>query len=296
MALQRVTDSMMVQSSLAAMQGNLAQLAATQQQLTSGRKLNVPSDNPTDTTSAMRLRSSIADQTQYSRNAEDGDAWLGQADTALTSANDQLLRAQDLALQGANQGSASQTSLDALASEVDQIKAGMIDAANTTYLGRPVFGGVTAGVKAYDASGAYVGTPGTVDRTIAPGTTLRVDTDGQAAFGPTGDSVFDHLTALSTALRAGDSTGITAGIAALKTDQNRISAAQTDVGTRQNRIEAADQTAQDKLLSLQTSLTSVENVDLPKTIMNLQMQQTAYQASLAATSRVMQQSLLDYLR
>ncbi|MCW2754251.1 MAG: flgL [Marmoricola sp.] len=296
MTLQRVTDAMMVQSSLASMQGNLSQLAATQQQLSSGRKLNVPSDSPTDTTSAMRLRSSIADAQQYSRNAVDGDAWLGQADTALTSANDQLMRAQDLALQGANQGATSSASLDALAAEVDQIKAGMIDAANTSYLGRPVFGGITSGAKAFDDTGAYIGSPGVVNRTIAPGSTLRVDTDGQAAFGPAGNSVFDHLTALSTALRSGDQAGISASISALSADHDQISAAQTDVGTRQTRIEAADQTAQDKLLSLQTSLTSVENVDLPKTIMDLQMQQTAYQASLAATSRVMQQSLLDYLR
>ncbi len=296
MALQRVTDTMMVQSSLASMQSNLSQLAVTQQQLTSGRVLNVPSDSPTDTTSAMRLRSSIADTQQYARNAQDGDAWLGQADTALTSASDQLLRAQDLALQGANQGSASTASLNALAAEVDQIKAGMIDAANTTYLGRPVFGGITAGAKAYDATGAYVGSPGVVNRTIAPGATLRVDTDGQSAFGPAGNSVFDHLTALSAALRSGDQAGISASISAFSADHDRISAAQTDVGTRQNRIEAANQSAQDKLLTLQTSLTSIENADLPKTIMNLQMQQTAYQASLAATSRVMQHSLLDYLR
>ncbi|MFL6156640.1 MAG: flagellar hook-associated protein FlgL [Marmoricola sp.] len=296
MAIQRVTQKMLNQRSVGALQTGLSRLAKLQEQMSTGRVLNRPSDSPTDTTSAMRIRSSIADVKQYGRNANDGNGWLSQIDAALTSANDQVLRARDLALQGANQGVAGQTARDAMASEIDQIRGGLIDTANGNYLGRPVFGGVTAGAKAYDASGTYIGTPGAVNRTISDGSTIRVDVDGQQAFGPTGSSVFDHLAALSTALRAGDQAGISAGIAAMNADRDRITTTQTDVGTRQIRVEAAIQMSSDNELKLSTSLSNVENADLPKTIVDLQMQQTAYQASLAATSKVMQQSLVDFLR
>jgi flagellar hook-associated protein 3 FlgL len=296
MAIQRITQSMLTDRALSSLQTGLSKLSVLQQQMSSGKVLNKPSDSPTDTTTAMRLRSSMTDTAQFGRNASDGDAWLTQTDTALSSINDQLMRAHDLALQGANQGVAGQTALNAMASEIDQIRSGIIDTANTSYLGRPVFGGVTAGAQAYDSSGTYVGTPGTVNRTVAAGSSIRVDTDGQAAFGPNGDSVFDHLSALSTALRAGDQAGITAGLTALQTDGDKIVAAQTDVGSRQVRVEAAVQGASDKALSLQASLSNVEDIDLPKVIVNLQMQQTAYQASLAATSKVIQPSLLDFLR
>jgi flagellar hook-associated protein 3 FlgL len=296
MAITRVTQSMMSKGSVTAMQTSLGRLAKLQEQLSTGRVLNRPSDSPTDTTSAMRMRSSLADVQQYGRNAEDGNGWLGTIDAALTSASDQVLRARDLALQGANQGSVGATAREALAAEVDQIRSGLVNTANSDYLGRPVFGGVTAGPSAYDASGAYVGVSGAVNRTIAEGTTLRVDVDGNAAFGPAGNSVFDHLTALSAALRSGNQAGISAGLSALEADRDRITTTQADVGSRQNRIESAIQTASDTQLRLRNSLAEVENTDLPKTIVDLQMQQVAYQASLGATARVMQPSLLDFLR
>ena len=179
---------------------------------------------------------------------------------------------------------------------LDQIRAGLINTANSNYLGRPVFGGVTAGAQAYDATGTYVGTPGAVNRTIGEGTSVRVDVDGNAAFGPAGNSVFDHLAALSTALRTGNQAGISASITALQADRDTITTTQAEVGSRQNRVETAIQAAADGELRLRTSLSSVENADLPKTIVDLQMQQVAYQASLGATARVMQPSLLDFLR
>ena len=296
MAITRVTQNMMTQRSLTGMQTSLSRLAKLQEQLSTGRVLNRPSDSPTGTTSAMRIRATLSDVKQYGRNAQDGNGWFSTIDSALTNANDQVLRARDLALQGANEGVAGPGAREALAAEVDQIRAGLINTANSDYLGRPVFGGVTAGGAAYDAAGTYVGTPGAVNRTVAEGTTVRVDVDGTAAFGPTGNSLFDHLSALSTALRSGDQATISASITALDADRDRITTTQTEVGSRQNRVEAAIQAAGDNELALSSSLSAVENADLPKTVVDLQMQQVAYQASLGATARVMQPSLLDFLR
>lgn len=296
MPIQRVTQNMLTDRSVASLQTGLSRLAKLQEQMSTGRVLNRPSDSPTDTTSAMRIRSSMADVKQYGRNANDGNGWLSQIDSALTAMNDQVLRARDLALQGANEGGMGPTAREALAAEVDQIRGGLIDTANTSYLGRPVFGGVTAGPLAYDNAGNFVGTAGAVNRTVSEGSTIRVDVDGQQAFGSAGNSIFDHLEDLSVALRAGDQAGISASITVLTADRDRITTTQTDVGSRQIRVEAAIQAAADNELKLSTSLSNVENADLPKVIVDLQMQQVAYQASLAATSRVMQPSLLDFLR
>lgn len=296
MAFTRITQSMMSRHSVDALQLSLSRVARLQEQLSTGRVLNRPSDSPTDTIAAMRIRSSITDVKQYGRNAADGTAWLGQIDAALTAATDQVRRARDLALQGANQGAMGQSAREALATEVDQIREGLITTANANYLGRPVFGGVTAGPVAYDAAGSYVGTPGTVNRTVGVGVEIRVNVDGSTAFGAAGGSVFDHLTALSTALRAGDQTGITSGVGALAGDLDRLTTAQAEAGTRQAKIESARQAASDNELTLSSSLSEVENADLPKTVVDLQLQQVAYQAALGATARVMQPSLLDFLR
>ena len=299
MSIGRVTQTMMSHSALAGLQTSLRRVSDAQEQLSTGRIINRPSDDPIGAASAMKLRSSKAEQAQYARNADDGVAWLNQIDGALGSAGDQLRRARDLALQGANTGALGQTARDALAVEVDQIRQGLVSVANTTYLNRPVFNGVDAGKAAYDGSTKPVtwnGTPGDVIRRVGVGVDIAVNVNGPEAFGQQGDTVFDHLDALATALKTNDTDGINQAIDVLRTDGDRISSARADVGTRTNRIELAKSQAEDAGLTLSSSISEVENTDLAKATVDLQLQQVAYQAALAATAKVMQPSLQDFLR
>lgn len=298
MTVNRVTQSMLSDRSLAHLQGSLVRLGEIQEHLSTGRVLNRPSDNPADAATAMRLRSGISAQQQYARNAQDGLGWLNTIDSTLQGAGDQLNRARDLALQGAN-GATNAAGREALAAEVDQIRAGLVAAANTNYLGRPVFGGTTAGTAAYaEAAGVatYAGDGNPVNRTIAEGVAVDVQLDGRAAFGADGDNVFDHLTALAAALRSGDAAAASSSASVLAADSERVSTARTDVGSRTLRIELAATRAADAELTLTNSLAEIENTDLPQAMVELQMQEVAYQAALAATARVLQPSLLDFLQ
>jgi flagellar hook-associated protein 3 FlgL len=297
MAITRVTQRMMSQRSLSSVQGALTAMAKVQEQLETGRKLNRPSDSPAGTTTALRVRSALADQTQYLRNAADGKAWLSTVDSALRGITSQVQRAQVLALQGANTGAMSQTALDALATEIDQIRASALQQANTQYLGRPVFGGTTSGTGAFDATtGAYVGDGGVVERRVGDEVTVRVDADGVQTFGPDGDNLFSHLADLATALRAGDSAGIGTGIDRLAADLTRLSGAAAGEGARYNRIAKASDLATQSQLQLKSSLSDVEDIDLAAVTIDLQTRQVAYQAALAAAGRTIQPSLLDFLR
>lgn len=291
----RVTQRMMVASSVSAIQGNLSAMARTQEQMSTGKILNRPSDSPTDTTAAMRLRDSLAASAQYSRNATDGLGWLGTADTTLASVTTDVQRAYTLAVQGANTGAMGQTALDSIADEIDGLRSDLLATANTTYLGRPIFGGVTGGDTAYDASGSYVGTPGDVTRRIADGVTVKVDVDGRDVFGDGGTSVFTELDDLSTALRSGDSAGISAGIEAMRTRIDTVTAARTAAGVVYQQVDKASTAASSAQLQMTDDLSSLEDVDLAKSTVDLQMQQVAYQASLAATAKAVQPSLLDFL-
>ena len=294
--ISRVTQTMMSDRSVAGMQMSLQRLARTQEQLTTGRIINRPSDSPIDATSAMTLRAGSAEQAQYLRNTQDGLGWLGTADATLTSMSDRVRKARELGLQGANTGGMNASSRNAVATEIEQIRDGLVKLANTTYLDRPILGGVTAGGKAYDDTGAYVGTPGQVLRTVGPGVKVDVSVDAVTVMGPDGDNVFDTLTALANAVRAGDSAATAKGLDGLSAAGNRIVTALADVGSRTVRVEGAERAALDAQLNLSTALSEVENVDLPKALMELKLQETAYQAALASTARVMQPSLIDFLR
>lgn len=298
MTVNRVTQSMMTERSLGNLQGSLTRLAGIQERLSTGRVINRPSDDPASAATAMRLRVGLAEQQQYARNAEDGLGWLNTIDSSLQGAGDQLRRARDLALQGVN-GTTSAAGREALAAEVDQIRSGLLATANTTYLGRPVFGGTTTGTVAFaTTAGAatYSGDGNPVNRTVADGVVLDVQLDGRQAFGPDGDNVFDHLTALAAALRSGDPAATGAAADVLTGDSARVTTALAEVGTRTNRVELAATRAKDAEVGLANSLAEIENTDLPQAMVELQMQEVAYQAALAATARVLQPSLLDFLR
>ncbi len=296
MVIQRVTQNMITDRSMVNLHGSMARLSRTQEQLSTGRVINRPSDDPVGTTSAMRLRSSLAQVAQHQNNAEDGAGWLAMADTTLTGSTELVRRAKELAIQGGN-GSNGPQAMAALGKEVAQLRDALLAAANTTYLGRPIFGGVTSGATAYDASGTYVGTSGAgVMRTVATGSRIRVDQDAQAAFGPATGDVFADLAKLSNDLTAGNVTGIRDGLTALDAGLERLTSALADVGTRANRLDRAIEAAKNTTITLTQNLTEIENVDLAAATVQLKMQEVGYQAALGATSRVIQPSLLDFLR
>jgi flagellar hook-associated protein 3 FlgL len=179
----RITQRNLSQSALAGLQANLAQLQATQSKLSSGRAIQRPSDSPTGTMAALRLRADLDRYSQLDRNAEDGKARLGTADNALTDGLSLLREVRDAVVQGAN-GSLSANDREALASQVDGLRASLLAVANTTYLQQPIFAGTAGAAAAYDASGAYQGDAGVASRTIAPGVTVDVNSPGPAVFRP----------------------------------------------------------------------------------------------------------------
>ena len=296
MAIQRMTQNMMIERSYVSLQTVSGRLNKTQEHLTTGRVLNRPSDSPTDTSSAMRLRASIAEENQYQRNAQDGLGWLGQIDSTLTTALDQLREARDAGIQGRNGVNLGSQAREALAVQVEQLRESLVGVANTTYLGRPVFGGVTNGTAAYDASGTFVGAAADVTRSIAKDVKVPVNVNGAEVFGPDGDSLFDNLSTLANALRAGDSDGIGTALGLLDTAQTRMTSALTDVGTRYARVERAMVAAEDSSLSLTTALSDLEEVDVARATIDLSAQEVAYKAAMAATARLVQPSLADFLR
>jgi len=296
MSSLRITQRLMVERSLTAMQTGMDRLSRSQEQLSTGRLINRPSDSPTGTNSAMRLREQLSAQAQYERNASDGLAWLGRTDNTLTSMGDGTRRARELILQGASTGGVGQQAREALATELDQIRESMLTLANTTHLGRPLFGGTTDSPVAYDANGVFQGEdPSVINRRVADGVDIRISTLGPEAFGTGNGSLFKVLEDAAASLRDPSKNG-GAHLADLDAVMNKMRTALADVGTRYNRVESALASAKSSTLDMQSMLSEIENVDVAKAIVDLQMQEVAYQAALGATARVIQPSLLDFLR
>ncbi|WP_346621860.1 flagellar hook-associated protein FlgL [Blastococcus montanus] len=295
----RITQKSVALTSLQGLNRNLDTFGKLQQQLTSGRLINAPSDSPTGTNKAMQLRSEQAAVEQFGRNISDADSWLSITDSTLQNMLEVTRRVRDLTVQGASTGSSSEASRRALATEVESLRESLLGLANTTIQGRPIFGGVATGTQAYGDTGAYLGIAGAdgadVMRRVAFTAEVRVDLTGPEAFGPPGDDLFALVARIADDL-VNDPAALDQGLVDLDAVMKRMLGGVADVGARAARIEREQQINSDLALALETQLGGVENVDLPNTIMRLQMQQVGYQAALQATAKAISPTLMDYLR
>jgi flagellin-like hook-associated protein FlgL len=183
---------------------------------------------------------------------------------------------------------------------VTSLREGLLSLANLQIQGRPLFGGVTSGGKAYDqATGAWVGQGGTpVTRRVSDTEKIRVDVTGPEAFGSTPDAdlfaVVGKIAADMTGPNA--ASALTVHLADLDVLMNTMQASIADVGTRASRVEKLQLVNFDRSISLESQLHQTEKIDLPNTIMRLEMQKVGYEAALAATAKAIQPTLMDYLR
>ena len=290
----RVTPQILARRTTTNMQATLSSLQQIQAEVSSQKRIQKPSDDPVGMVASMRLRSDVDRTAQISRNIDDATAWLGTADNSLNSVVQQINKARDLAIQAQN-GTLTQTERDSIANQIDDIRQNIIGLANTQYAGRSIFAGTVSG-PAYDSSGNYLGNSVAVDRTVAPGTRVQVNVTGDDVFGPAGADLFTNLNTLSTQIRTGTSNTIDAAVTALDTRTTTVQARLADVGARTNRVDAMKTRNGDDALSLKANLSDVEDVDLPKALMDMQMQQVAYQAALQTTAKVIQPSLVDFLK
>lgn len=288
----RITHASMARKVTGNLQSSLQRLERLQEQISSNRAINRPSDSPVGTVSALRLRAEIGRNEQIDRNISDATSWLSTADDTLSAVVDQVNRIRDLAIQ-ANSGALGQTERDAIAQEMSKLRDGLVELANTKYLGRSIFAGTVSG-DAYDATGAFIGQAGSIERTVAPGVRVQINLNGESVFGTTGADLFTVVSNLTTAVSTG--TNIDTALTNLDARTAVVQQGLAEVGARVRRITTMQDRASANAITLKQGLSQVEDVDLPKVIMEMRIQETAYQAALSTTAKVIQPSLVDFLR
>lgn len=293
--LERVTQPSMQRQSLALLQGHLSRLTQLQTQLSTGKAFSKPSDDPAATVDSMRIRTDQRATAQHARNISDGVGWLDTVDSALSGSTALMRRARDLTVQAGNMDVMSPAARESIAAELDATAEALRTQANATYLGRSVFAGTSNAAEAFDATGTWQGTPGgTVDRRIDGASTVRVDADGAAVFGDGPTSAFALLQQIASDLRAG--SPVAGHLNAIDARMGAMLMETAAVGARYNQVLTAQQDVEARTVLLQTRLTGVEDVDLAETVVQLKLQEVAYSASLGATQRILQPSLMDFLR
>jgi flagellar hook-associated protein 3 FlgL len=296
----RITQGMLATSLLSDLNNITNQLSQSQQQLSSGKQILKPSDDPFGTGRALAYRADLAANQQYQTNINNATGWQNATDTALQNINQLVQRARDLTLQGATDTS-GQEGRDAAAAELDQIIESIKTEGNTQYAGRYIFAGSMTTTPPYTAGGAdtYNGDTTSLQTEIGQSVQVPYNILGSNVIGDggTSGSLLETLRTISADLKAGNSDALqTTDLSALDAATDNVTNAQAQVGAMSNRLS----TALNRLTQLQQSTTSLlsdtEDADVSQVIVNLTQEQTVYQAALKAGANLVQPSLMDFLQ
>jgi flagellar hook-associated protein 3 FlgL len=294
MTMTRITSQMLTMSAQRNLATSQSALARLQEMGSSGTRLSKPSDDPAATASALRVRTAQRATEIHQRNADDALGWLGTVDNALGSSTDLLRRVRDLTVQGSNDGAMSTESREAIAVELESLRDALLQQANTQYLGRSVFAGNSLAGHAFAADYSHSGVVGTtLERRIGPDSSVTIDGDGVAAFGAGATSVFALIDDIATDLRAG--TPIHTRLDGIDDHLSAITTQRSVAGSRYAQVERGKELLIMSSNELEARRSGLEDADLGRIIIDLKMQEVAYQAALSVTARAIPPTLLEFL-
>ncbi|MCL1852043.1 MAG: flagellar hook-associated protein FlgL [Peptococcaceae bacterium] len=318
----RVTHNMMSNNLLRNLSNASGRMIDIQNQMSSGARINKPSDDPVGVETAMRLKSTLMSMQQWKQNVSEGRAHMESIEGTLNGLMDMTHRLRELAIQGANGASTADDRVK-IKNEVDQIIKQFEQSANAQFNGRYVFSGTRSDKEAlisdsvswtgsaYELS--WGGNDKPVNIEVGPGLLIDISVNGENLFGidPPGpgaartSQLFTTLYRLSDALQNDDYSEINAVIGSdgdtsdpftLSEVTNHLLAVRSDLGARTNRLENIQKQIETNILNVQQSLSSVADIDMAEAIIQFKSTQNVYQAALAVGAQIIQPSLVDYMR
>jgi flagellar hook-associated protein 3 FlgL len=300
----RITTGMVIGSTLADINAAQAGLTRSQRELSSGRSILEPSDNPYGASQAITLQSSLDGLTAYEHGAQDGISWMNISSGALAGIDNQVQRVRELVLQAAN-GVNSPSDLSNIAAEVQQLTEGIKQDANTQYAGQYVFSGTLTTTRPYEQgeNDAYQGNAGAVSRALGPGTSVNVSVELTGVLGSgkeAGDGkLLDTLRTIVQNLREGTPAAVqtlaTTDLKSLDTNLDALTSLQASAGAVTDQLNLAVSRIQGLQSTATQQLSNVQDADMAKVAIAFSNEQAAYNAALRAGASIVQQSLLDFL-
>ena len=292
----RVTQQTLNQNSIRNMSQNLSRFEKINNQVSSGKLLHRPSDDPNGVSKAMNLKSTLATNTQFERNSNEAKLWMNETGQNIDTMVDAMQRVRELAVQG-NNGTYSELDQTAIAAEIEELTEQMRQLANAKVNGQSLFNGQKTGELPFPEKGDFAIVPtDLIAKTFTIGEGIKIQSSvlPDELFGTATDdnNTFKTLQSISVNLKAGNSIDLDMIDAAI----DRLLTVGAENGVRQNRAEAVENRLLDSNLEIKSMLSRVEDVDYAEAVIKLKSEESVYQASLAATSKIIQPSLMDFLR
>ncbi|WP_341322403.1 flagellar hook-associated protein FlgL [Solibacillus sp. FSL H8-0523] len=308
----RVTQSMLSNNMLRNLNTSYNKMSKLQDQMNSGSLINRPSDDPVIAVKGMGYRVDLDKNAQYQRNINEAHTWVDSTDEALDQVGTSLIRVKELIVQAANDTN-TPDERKKIGEEISQIREQFRDLANSkigdnyifsgTYTNRPLFsdGAINPEIAGQD------GLTKSIDMNVFDGISMKVNTTGVDYFQKVDEfmgqleGILNNKDITSEEIGAAlgaefENAGGTAKIPALDGLHSTVLTMRAEIGAKQNRLELMQNRLEIQELNVTKQLSENEDTDYAKAITDMTTAESIHQASLSVGAKIIQQTLVDFIR
>lgn len=308
----RVTQSMLSQNMLRNLSSSYNKMGKLQEQLNTGKKVTRPSDDPVTVMKGMGYGMQVDKVEQYQKNMGEVNNWLDSSDDALDGVGQVLQRLKELATNASNTGAMTEIDRKAIETEIGQLREHLQDVANTKVGDKHIFSGSMTDKPLYNKN-LDVDNPdptkrdkpigfekgdsfkSNVEIEVFDGVNLRVSTDVNKMFSDI-DGLLEKINDLTATGSSVDGNSFGKLITDIDGQMDAVLTKRADIGARLNRAELMHNRLEMQEGAAKKQRSQNEDVDYEKTITDLITSESIHRATLSVGARIMQPSLMDFLR
>ncbi len=301
----RITNNMLISNMMLNLSGNLSKTQKYMNQLATGKKISLPSDDPIVASKSLKLRTDVAEIQQYRRNTDDATSWMEITEATMGQINEVLQRLREITNQAAN-GTNTDDDLKKITAESKQLNEQLVHLANATYAGRYVFSGYKTDKALMDKDGNFnidISNSEKIQFEVGIGDNIDVNVPGSDLFnngtnGAAGSkgAFMTTIDQIISALDNNDKDALSNLLGDLDGTIDNLLRVRAGLGARMNRVDLTSDRLDDDNVNFTKLMSKNEDVDIAESIMNLMNEENVYRASLATGARVIQPSLVEFLR
>jgi flagellar hook-associated protein 3 FlgL len=276
-------------------------MQAAEQQVSTGLRVQTPSDDPEAAAALVGNQAESASVDQYTSNAQTVQSLAEAGGAALSSINTLLTQAISLGTEGAN-GTVSASQRQTIAAQIQGILTNVVSDANTTYGGAAIFGGTANPTQAFAADPSsptgyiYQGNDGVNTVQVGDAESVQANIPGSTLFTNSDASVLGSLSQLATALASGSASDIGTATNAVSAAQTYLSSQQVILSNSSSQVQAQETYLNQEQITLSTQQNNLIGVDPATAAENLAYAEEQNSSALAAAAKVLPTTLLDYLK
>ena len=296
-----------------------------QRQSSTLKKLNAPSDDPVGAAKILEMRTDKVNNDQYQNNAKLAETFLNNSEQALGELSDIVVRAKEIAIGQASGASANDETRMGVAEEVTNLISQAVSAGNTKIADRFLFGGYKTQTPPIDPDGKYRGDDGQTMVEVAKDVFISMNVPGHEAFNtnpkspnaytphgadvknrapastdeaatPENVNVFDELQNLRIGLLTGDMEGIRGTLDRFDQIHSKLISVRAKVGSRIQGLNNSSQSIERHNITNAQLSSTLEDADMAQVVSDLAKEETVFRSSLATSQKLLQPSLMDFLK